>query len=488
MLQSNYSFGHLLDELNFKSHESKRNIVRLLCVIGILSKDRNIHIEALKMQDSDIDNILHCTAPFKIVYISTALEYTSIKIEPELKIIDDTVVSIPQFTNFMSTLLWLNSDAQDIRGIRVRQTKQERTDMQKISDLEDKKGIIIELFRNLGFIDDIMPIHNENIYSVSIFGASASSALKRVRYLRDIIDKGLLPNVSKIYILSGKRGLWFDNALERIYIIKIAKQKSYQDKDDNIINLEQHVINVIHKADDLIKTIGSVDRIDKINICKILLAESIGLYQKENIIDTLKTERLLGVPMKDIIKKNYSDILEEIDKEYLWPDEIDLLEYIVEEEGLSKKQGIDVICIKCYKLCDSGIGRADTKGTLEHLFEVYGDEIKSLNGNMLFVSSQPSVFYQEYVAKKQILLSAPDLVSCASGAGIDHLDTINILALFEGLISFIYSFKEYTLEQNKLKTQCTDECSKLADDSLDFMLRAPDTNKFITISNAYCSK
>ncbi|CAD5114056.1 unnamed protein product [Dimorphilus gyrociliatus] len=328
-----------------------------------------------------------------------------------------------KFPSISEALKWFNSIGQNQRS-RFRPEGMERRQMSSRIDMVQFFDTLVEKFRNLGFIDKIIP-KNNTFHTLLILGAAYYGFNLRLQAAANMLKNKEI-NPSRIILVGGERDLWPNDS-------------------DNRLNGETIAVEII--AEMLQK---SSDEYNKCDICMEIQSE----------ID----KYLEGVSVTDgaAVMSAHEQIYECINSKYgvKWPTETDMISFLAKRNPIINKYPLDIVnSPKILKEQNKGVWkyvRPNTKSSLEETIRQYGESLMSKS--IVIISSQPYCKYQEQIVKS-VFNQQYKIEMVAPAINVQEISSKErfLVTLFEAFFSSIYASVNSALENvENIKNQHLD--------------------------------
>lgn len=323
--------------------------------------------------------------------------------EVEKYLVEEKCSFFPEFKSIKQTLNWFNKKGQAQRSF-IRPIGLERYQMSYQIDVSNYGEKIVEKFKNLGYLDQIIP--NQLVYdALIILGASHNGFRIRLdAAAKMILNKQIDPSI--IILVGGERDLWPRHSKSKTRGEAITTEMIVE-------NIRKYNKNAYHE--DIHQEIQR--KID----------EQLGNVDYSN---------------QNSVKSAYNNLIQYIKEKYnvKWPTEMDMMIFMAKDNLQIKEKHLK--CVNSPKILVKKNGewileRPNTKSSLEETVRKLGDVL--MLKNIAVMSSQPYCQYQGEITR--MVLGQQYRVKMIAPAINDYSNINNlILNLFEAFFSNLFAF------------------------------------------------
>lgn len=387
----------------------------------------------------------------------------------------------------------LNNLGQAQRGI-LRPKNSERQQMQAVPELDRHACQIGGLLSTLGFVDEITPDGNEDVFALLILGAAEEGVQIRLGFASTLIDQKVI-KPKLIILVSGARPLWPKTtiggekageniALELLIKNSLGKGDAY---DKTALTARQNDVHkIIHETESCEESDntkeGKLQNIVNavcVRYMKFLETLRCSLYPKEasekgvydqHSIKTLDLKIGQDAEFSDLckeVKKEVAKVIEqsplttithtkvdEIVNSYKanlgklrseivkamgaerWPTELDMMKSLI--QGYEGLRTIKILEVNAITLPDGS--RPNTQSTLKKMIELHSNVLSGKT--VAIVSSQPYAQYQEAIVGSTVGDLFKTIVIAPGG---NKLTSVSGL---EAVFSYVYAATKLAFDKD----------------------------------------
>ena len=367
-----------------------------LRAVGYKSTEQQIHIIQLYHASGALTN---GTVPEQILSNEEVLEFIRGD-KPNALTFEDDKEDL--FKSPRDALRWLNDIGQKQRS-RFRPVGTERQQMTTPKELEVHSDLILDKFRKLGFLDEVVPV-KPDMAALLILGAAQGGVESRFDSAAQMIEAGKI-RPGKIIIVSGARDLWpADTA--------------------GTMRGETSVIDILEQR---IKELGNAPSNLRESLQSDFDQEFSGTDPKNGSQVVEKRARIA-----ELISNKYN---------VKWPTEADMMGHLAHQHPVLSKFEICIVNapkISVKRGQEQVLERPNTQSTLQATVRQHGQEL--MCKDVAVMSSQPHSKYQQGVVNN-VMGQQYNIHMIAPKVKLDDVPPELILVGLEAVYASVYSSK-----------------------------------------------